>query len=147
MMTIRLPSILLRLARPVALAAVACAALAGSAVTTPANAWCCGGGWGGGWRGGVFIGVPPIVVGPPVYPYYPPPAYYAPPPGYYPPPPPAYYPPPTAYAPPPPQSGGQSSGQSCTAGPYVCPMDHPVASGSSCYCLGNDRTHVWGRAS
>jgi hypothetical protein len=139
MMTIRLPSIFPGLARPprlarlAALAAVACAALAGSAVTTPANAWCCG----GGWRGGVFIGIPPIVVGPPVYPYYPPPAYYPPPPAY-------YAPPPTAYAPPsPPQSGGQS----CTAGPYVCPMDHPVASGSSCYCLGNNRTQVWGRAS
>jgi hypothetical protein len=26
-------------------------------------------------------------------------------------------------------------------------MDHPVASGSSCYCLGNNRTQVWGRAS
>src|SRR5580692_9075205 len=155
MMTISLPSLLSRLARPprlvrvVALAAVACAALAGSAVTTPANAWCCG----GGWHGGVFIGIPPIVVGPPVYPYYapPPPAYYPPPPGYYAPPPTGYAPPPTGYAPPPtayappspPQSDGQSGGQSCTAGPYVCPMDHPVASGSSCYCLGNNRTQVW----
>jgi len=138
MTAIRLLSILPGLARPVVLAAVACAALADSAVTTPANAWCCG----GGWRGGVFIGIPPIVVGPPVYPYYPPPAYYPPPPAYYPPPP-VYYPPPTAYAPPPPQEGGQS----CTAGPYVCPMDHPVASGSACYCLGNNRTQVWGRAS
>jgi hypothetical protein len=145
-MTIRLPSILPRLARPprlahlVVLAAVACVALASSAVTTPANAWCCG----GGWRGGVFIGIPPIVVGPPVYPYYPPPAYYPPPPAYYAPPPPAYYPPPTAYAPPPPPQSGE---QSCTAGPYVCPMDHPVASGSACYCLGNNRTQVWGHAS
>jgi len=158
MRTIGLPSLPARLARPprlarvVALAAVACAALAGSAVTTPANAWCCG----GGWHGGVFIGVPPIVVGPPAYPYYaPPPAYYPPPPGYYAPPPTGYAPPqsgyappPTAYAPPPPpQSDGQSGGQSCTAGPYVCPMDHPVASGSSCYCLGNNHTQVWGRAS
>jgi hypothetical protein len=65
MLTTRLPSILPRLARPLVLATVACAALAGSAVTTPANAWCCGGG-GWGWHGGVFIGVPPIVVGPPV---------------------------------------------------------------------------------
>jgi hypothetical protein len=149
MMTIRLPSIVPLLARPSRLArlamfaAVACAALAGSAVTTPANAWCCG----GGWRGGVFIGIPPIVVGPPAYPYYapPPPAYYPPPPAYYAPPPSGYAPPPTAYAPP--QSDGQPGGQSCTAGPYVCPMDHPVTSGSSCYCLGNNRTQVWGRAS
>ncbi len=159
MMTIRLPSILPgrasppRLASLAVLAAVACAALAGSAVTTPANAWCCG-----GFHGGVFIGIPPIVVGPPAYPYYAPPAYYPPPPAYYAPPPSGYAPPPsgyapppsgyapppTAYAPPPPQ---QSDGQSCTAGPYVCPMDHPVASGSSCYCLGNNRTQVWGRAS
>ena len=98
-------------------------------------------------RGGVFIGIPPIVVGPPVYPYYapPPPAYYPPPPAYYAPPPTGYAPPPTAYAPQ--QSDGQSGGQSCTAGPYVCPMDHPVASGSACYCLGNNRTQVWGHAS
>jgi hypothetical protein len=126
----RLPPALVRLARPTVLAAVACAAVLGMAIPTPAAAW---------WRGGgVFIGLPPIVVAPPIYPgYYPPPAYYPPP--YYAP------PPPMAYAP---QSQAQQgTGQSCYAGPYVCPMDHPVASGSGCYCLGNDRTQVWGRAS
>lgn len=122
----RLLSVLPRLVRPAILPAVACAVLASTAVITPAAAW---------WRGGVWIGVPPIVVGPPAY--YPPPVYYPPPPAYYAPPPPA------AYAPPP----SQSAGQSCNAGPYVCPMDHPVASGSSCYCLSNNRTQVWGRAS
>jgi hypothetical protein len=122
----RLLAVLPRLVRPAMLAAVACAVLASMAATTPAAAW---------WRGGVWIGVPPIVVGPPAY--YPPPVYYPPPPAYYAPPPPA------AYAPQP----SQSAGQSCNAGPYVCPMDHPVASGSSCYCLGNNRTQVWGRAS
>ena len=119
-----------RLARPVALAGVACAAMAGAAVTTPAAAW-----WYGGYRGGVFIGVPPIVVAPPIYP----PAYYPPPPVYYP-------PPPVAYAPPP-APGPQAGGQSCYAGPYVCPMDHPVPSGTGCYCLGNNRAQIWGRAS
>ena len=133
MIQTKLLSVLPRLVRPTALAAVACATLAGTAATTPAAAWCCG------WRGGVWIGLPPVVVAPPIYP----PAYY-PPPVYYPPPPPAYYtpPPPATYAPP-----QQSAGQSCNAGPYVCPMDHPVASGSPCYCLGNNRTQVWGRAS
>ena len=144
MIPTRLLSILGRLARPVALAAVACAALAGTAVTTPASAWCCGGGWGGGWRGGgVFFGFPPIVVAPPIY--APPPVYYPPPPGYYPPQPPAAYAPPDPGQQPGP--GPQAGGQSCYAGPYVCPMDHPVASGSGCYCLGNNRTQVWGRAS
>ena len=49
-----------------------------------------GGGWGwhGGtwsccWRGGVFVGVAPFYVPPPVY-YLPPPVYYPPPPVYYP---------------------------------------------------------------
>jgi hypothetical protein len=128
----RLPPVLVRLARPAAFAAVACAALLGTAISTPAAAW---------WRGGgVFIGIPPIVVAPPIYSpgYYPPPAYYPPP--YYAPP-----SPPAAYAPSAPAQ--QSAGQSCYAGPYVCPMDHPVVSGSGCYCLGNDRTQVWGRAS
>jgi hypothetical protein len=137
----RLLAALRRLTRPVALAAVACAAMAGASVTTPAVAWWAGGL--GGYRGGVFIGIPPIVVAPPIYP----PAYY--------PPPPAYYPPPQGYYPsqqPPmaqggPEGGPQGGAQSCYAGPYVCPMDHPVASGSGCYCLGNNRTQVWGRAS
>ncbi|HTU54878.1 MAG TPA: hypothetical protein VMF62_12990 [Acetobacteraceae bacterium] len=89
----------------------------------------------------------PLFIAPPLY--YPPPAYYYPPPVYAPPPgyvpPPGYYPPPPAsYAPAPPPSSG--SGQSCYAGAYVCPMDNPVASGSPCYCLGNQGVHVWGHA-
>jgi hypothetical protein len=77
----------------------------------------------------------PFFVGPPAY--YPPPPYY---------PPPAYYPPPPAtYAPPVPQPGAPS-GQSCYAGAYVCPMEHPVPSGSSCYCLSNNRTRIPGQA-
>ena len=82
----------------------------------------------------------PLVVAPPLY--YAPPAYYYPPPVYVPPP--GYYPPPPAgYAPQPPSAG---AGQSCYAGPYVCPMDSPVASGAPCYCLGNQGVHVWGHA-
>ena len=64
---------------------------------------------------------------------------------------PGYYPPPVYYAPPPPrysQAPAQGGyGQTCSAGPYVCPMDHPTASGSNCYCLGNGGARVWGRAS
>lgn len=94
----------------------------------------------------VGFGLPLPYFGPPAY--YPPPVYY-PPPAYYPPPP-AYYPPqgyapaPQSYAP-----GGPApaaSGQSCNAGPYVCPMDRPVASGTACYCLGNGGARVWGHA-
>lgn len=91
---------------------------------------------------GVGIGVPfygPGYYGPP--PYYPPPVYYAPPPVYYPPPPPVVYSPPQTYAPPP-----VAAGQSCYAGPYVCPMDRPVPSGASCYCLGNGGQRIPGRA-
>jgi S-formylglutathione hydrolase FrmB len=88
----------------------------------------------------------PLVVGPPAYypppVYYPPPAYYAPPayypPAYYPPP---YYPPP-AYSPP---VQYRPSGQSCVAGPAVCPMQHPVASGAGCYCT-TTQGRLWGRA-
>ncbi len=85
--------------------------------------------------------------GPGFYPapyYYPPPAYYPPPPVYYapPPPPPVYYPPQT-YAPP----AARPAGQSCMAGKYVCPMDHPAAAGSACYCLDNRGQRVAGRTS
>src|ERR1700723_2284914 len=73
-----------------------------------------------------------------------PPPYYYPPPMYYSPPPPVFYSPPQAYAPQP--QFGSEGGQSCYAGPYVCPMDRPTASGSSCYCLGNGGQKVWGRA-
>lgn len=109
--------------RRVALAALACVALSGVAIR-PAAAW---------WRGGVWIGGPVFIAPPVVYP----------PPVYYPPPPPVWYTPPQAQAAPP----ATPTGQSCYAGPYVCPMDHPVASGSACYCLSNERSRIWGRAS
>jgi hypothetical protein len=83
----------------------------------------------------------PLVVAPPVY--YPPPAYYPPPPVYYPPPP-YYAPPPVSYAPPPPQYS--PAGQSCiVAGASVCPMEHPVAAGASCYCT-TPQGRIWGRS-
>ncbi len=89
----------------------------------------------------VFIGI-----GVP-FPYYVPPAYY--PPAYYPPayyPPPVYYPPPPVVYTPPQQSPVPGyGGGSCNAGPYVCPLDHPMAPGSSCYCLGNGGQRVGGR--
>jgi hypothetical protein len=87
--------------------------------------------------------------------YYPPPVYYPPPPVYYAPPPPAYYvPPPQTYSPPPAysqgpaysQAGPTGGGQACYAGPYVCPMDRPVATGAGCYCPGNGGQRVWGKA-
>jgi hypothetical protein len=91
----------------------------------------------------VFVGFGfPFFFGPPPI-YYPPPAYYYPPPAYYPPP--VYYSAPPAYAP---QTYGYQaapSRQSCqTSGP-ICPMEHAVTPGSSCYCdTGQGR--VWGRA-
>jgi hypothetical protein len=85
----------------------------------------------------VFVGIGIPFYGPG---FYPPPYYYPPPPVYYAPPPPVVYAPPQAYSPP------QASGQSCYAGPYVCPMDRPIATGGNCYCLGNGGTRVWGRA-
>jgi hypothetical protein len=54
--------------------------------------------------------------------------------------------PPATYASPAPQAASPS-GQSCYAGAYVCPTEHPVPSGSGCYCLSNNRTRVFGRAS
>lgn len=113
-----------RLARRAALGALACV-VASTATVTPAAAW---------WRAGVWIG-PPVFVGPTVV--YPPPYYY-------PPPPPVWYTPPPAVAAPP---AASVYGQSCYAGPYVCPMDHPTVSGSACYCLSNERSRIWGRAS
>lgn len=76
------------------------------------------------------------------------PGYYAPPPYYYPPPPVYYAPPPAVYAP---QNYSQGPapggpGQTCYAGPYVCPMDRPTATGANCYCLGNGGVRVWGKA-
>lgn len=79
----------------------------------------------------------PLYAGPPAY-YYPPPVYY-PPPAYYPPPPAYYYGAPAApprYTP---------SNQSCATVATVCPMEHPVPQGSSCYCT-TGQGRVWGRA-
>ncbi len=90
----------------------------------------------------VFVGIGIPFYGPG---FYPPPVYYPPPPVYYP-------PPPVVYAPPPPVynsyrgSAPAGAGQTCDAGPYVCPMERPVASGASCYCPGNGGQRVWGRA-
>ena len=112
--------------RRAAAALALCAALAGFA-SHPAQAR-------------VFVGVGIPFYGPG---FYPPPYYYPPPPPvYYAPPPPVVYAPPQVYAPPPPPGAGQS----CYAASYVCPMDRPVATGSSCYCLGNGGQRVWGRA-
>ncbi|MEJ0048341.1 MAG: hypothetical protein WDN04_21105 [Rhodospirillales bacterium] len=102
---------------------------------TPASAW---------WRGGVWIGVPPIVVGPA---YYPPPYYY--PPAYYPPP--VYYPPPAGYPQPAPQASGTAQaqpqhpaqsqapvvyGSMCYAGVYSCPAAAKSPVGGVCSCPG-----------
>jgi hypothetical protein len=87
--------------------------------------------WYGGWGIGIGIMPPPVYIGPP-------PAYYAPPPAYYGPPPAYYAPPPVYYAPPP-------AGQACYAGPYVCPLDHPVPAGGPCSCPAN-QGRAWGRA-
>ena len=77
------------------------------------------------------------------------PGYYPPAPYYYPPPPVYYAPPPTVYAPPQPQYYSQTpsgAGQTCYAGPYVCPMDRPTVTGAGCYCIGSGGARVWGRA-
>ncbi len=129
---------------------LACAVAAGGMMmaATPAQAW---------WRGGVWIGVPPVVIGAPAPAYYPP--YYYPP--YYPYAyPPAYYPPPPAYpqsqaqpqtqpeTQPQTQPGAQQSqavpnqqvayGSTCYAGVYVCaaPGNTPVNAGCSCPGIG-----------
>jgi len=73
---------------------------------TPASAW---------WRGGVWIGVPPVIVGP---------GYYYPPPYYYPPYWPGYYYPPPGYAAPP------------AAPASVTASKGPVTYGSMCSCPG-----------
>jgi hypothetical protein len=92
----------------------------------------------------VFVGVG-VPFGGYGYGYGPPYGYspYLPPPIYYPPPPVYYAPPPVYYTPPRPVNGSQT----CYAGPYVCPMERPVASGAGCYCSGNYGQKVWGRAS
>lgn len=100
---------------------------------------------GGSAQARVFVGVGVPFFGPGYYPppaYYPPPVYYPPPPVYYAPPPVLYAPPPQTYSPAPPPGARQA----CFAGPYSCPMDHPVTIGANCYCLGNGGERVWGRA-
>jgi hypothetical protein len=97
---------------------------------------CCYGGY-GWWGPGVAFGLGLGAIA--AAPYYYPPPYYFPP--YYPPPP-IVYAPPQAYS-----QGPGGAGQSCYAGAYVCPMDRPVATGSGCYCLGNNGQRVGGRAS
>jgi hypothetical protein len=84
-------------------------ALAAVAAPSAAHAW---------WRGGIYFGFPPVVVAP--YPYYYPAPYY----------PPVYYPPPPESA--------QPAGQACYAGPYVCPLEGPVAAGAPCSCPTNN---------
>jgi hypothetical protein len=101
--------------------ALAAAALAVVFLPTPAKAW---------FRGGVYVGVAP----PPFF--YPPPFYYGPP-VYYPPPPAYYGAPPLAYAAPPPPAATAPAAQSCYAGPLVCPMEHPSATGNTCWCTGS----------
>ena len=116
-------SVVLAIVRRTSVAMALCAAMAGLAAS-PAHAR-------------IFIGF-----GVPFF--YPPPLYYPPPPVYYAPPPPVVYaPPPQQYSQAPAQGG---YGQTCSAGAYVCPMDHPTAAGSNCYCLGNGGARVWGRA-
>jgi hypothetical protein len=87
------------------------------------------------WSGSFGISIAP----PPVY--YPPPAYY-PPPVYYTPPPAPSYAPPQRYAPPP----GAVAGLSCYAGPYMCPMEHSVPAGTTCWCPDNAGGRAYGRA-
>jgi hypothetical protein len=72
--------------------------------------------------------------------YYPPPAYY---PYYAPPPPVVYAPPQSSYSIVPPASHAQS----CDAGAYICPMETPVAPGSTCWCPNNAGGRSYGRAS
>jgi hypothetical protein len=120
-------SAFLPILRRTSVAAAVCAAMVGLAAN-PAQA-----------RVFIGLGVPFFAPG-----YYPPPVYYPPPPVYYAPPPPAVYaPPPPQYSQAPAQGG---YGQTCSAGPYVCPMDRPTAAGSNCYCLGSGGARVWGRA-
>ena len=96
-------------------AATVCAASAMMLAPAPAQA-----------RVFIGIGVPFFGFGYYPYPYaYSPPAYY----------PPVYYAPPQTYTPAPPTR--LSSAASCNAGSYVCPLDHPMSAGTSCYCPGN----------
>ncbi len=92
----------------------------------------------------VVVGLPPVVIGPPVVPYAPyyPPPYYGP----------GYYPPPYAYPPPPAPAAGQSAppataqpqmsqantpyGSMCYAGVYTCAAPYAAHVGTTCACSG-----------
>ncbi len=112
-----------RLGRPLALTTLGTTFLGLLLTTAPAHA-----------RVGVVFG---FGVAPPVY-YPPPPVYYAPPPPF------AYTPPPPiAYASPPPSP----TGQSCYAGPLVCPMLNVGAPGRTCWCTDTAGRRVYGTAS
>lgn len=126
MMSTVLSPTVLSMVRRTTVAVASCAAMVGLA-GSPAHAR-------------VFIGFGFPFYGPA---YYPPPVYYPPPPVYYAPPPVYYTPPVQTYSQVPAPSG---PGQTCYAGPYVCPMERPTVTGASCYCSGNGGTRVWGRA-
>jgi hypothetical protein len=101
--------------------------LAAAFTASPASAW---------WRGGVWIGVPPVVVGPgPAY--YPP--YYAPPPTYGQ----SAAPPAQSQVPAQPQASTGAApqtpvayGGTCYAGVYVCPAPGYTPVGQTCTCPG-----------
>jgi hypothetical protein len=79
---------------------------------------------------------PPFVVPAPVF-VAPPPVVFAPPPAW-------------SVTPAPPQwsvTPGQVGGQSCYAGPYVCPMQSPVPTGAACWCPNNGGGRSYGHAS
>ena len=99
--------------------------LVAAAASTPAQA-----------RVGVFFGF-----GVPAF-YYPPQFYYPVPPVFYAAPPPVFYTPPF---------GAQGFGPgtrvgSCDAGPYVCPLERPLAPGATCWCPSNRGGRAYGRA-
>ena len=83
----------------------------------------------------MFLGFGPPVWGPPAYyaPYYPPPVYYPP-------------PPPVVFTPPEDQVGPSEAARSCDAGAYVCPLDHPLPVGATCWCRDNAGRRAYGRA-
>lgn len=113
--------LLRRLGHSLALTAVGAVFLAPLVAAPPAHA-----------RVGVVVGVG---VAPPVY--YPPSVYYAPPPAL------AYAaPPPSAYVAPP----SSPPGQSCYAGPIVCPMERLGPPGRTCRCTDTAGRRVYGSA-
>lgn len=108
----------IRWAARAAIPAATGAVLAVLATAGPADAR---GNWHGG--GGVYFGVPPLYLAPPLFasPYYDP--YYAPRP---------YYPAPAAT-------------EGCYAGPYVCPLEAPSQVGMPCSCP-TAQGRAWGSA-